>query len=71
MDVLLLSANLLAHLICDIRNGTVFNPMNHQEFVDTLRNACKKYAGQNKSERKNLMPCSFSDYVIAFKNINS
>ncbi len=52
-------------------NGTVFNPMNHQEFVDTLRNACKKYAGQNKSERKNLMPCSFSDYVIAFKNINS
>lgn len=54
-----------------IENGTVFNPLNHQEFVDTLRNACKKYAGHNKSERKNLMPCSFSDYVIAFKNINS
>lgn len=52
-------------------NGIVFNPTNHQEFVDTLKTACKRYAGQNKSEKKNLMPCSFSDYVIAFKNINS
>lgn len=51
-------------------NGIIFNPINHQEFIDTLRYACKKYEGLNKSERKNLMPCSFNDYVIAFKNIN-
>lgn len=51
-------------------NGIIFNPTNHQEFVDTLINACKKYSGQNKSKRQNLMPCSFSDYVVAFKNIN-
>lgn len=51
-------------------NGIIFNPTNHREFVNTLRNACNKYEGLNKPERKNLMPCSFSDYVIAFKNIN-
>lgn len=51
-------------------NGMIFNPTNHQEFVDTLRNACKKYIVHNKSERQDLMPCSFNDYVIAFKNIN-
>lgn len=51
-------------------NGIIFDPINHQEFVDTLRNACKRYIDHNKSQRQNLMPCSFSDYVIAFKNIN-
>lgn len=52
-------------------NGMIFNPTNHQEFVSVLKQACNIYNEREKSERINLMPCSFSDYVIAFKNINS
>lgn len=52
-------------------NGLIFNPTNHQEFVNVLEKACKIYNGQRESERINLMPCSFRDYVIAFKNIIS
>lgn len=51
-------------------NGLKFNPTNHQEFVDVLRRACNMYVRKEISKKENLMPCSFSDYVIAFKNIN-
>jgi len=49
-------------------NGILFDPLNEKEFIQTLNNACKKYFKCNK-QRTNLMPCTFQDYVIAFKNI--
>lgn len=52
-------------------NGLVFNPLSHQEFINTLKIACKRYEDKNKTIRKNLMPYSFNEYVVAFKNINS
>lgn len=52
-------------------NGLIFNPTNHKEFVSVLNKACIIYNGNRESKRMNLMPCSFSDYIIAFKNINS
>ena len=52
-------------------NGIIFNPLDEKNFIDTLQKACNKYIQKEHNCRNNLMPCSFDDYVKAFKKINS
>lgn len=52
-------------------NGMIFNPLNEENFIDTLQKACNKYIEKESDSRVNLMPCSFDDYVKVFKTINS
>ena len=50
-------------------NGILFDPLNEEEFIATIKQACTKY--RNKGVvRKNLMPCSFYEYVASFYEIN-
>lgn len=52
-------------------NGMIFNPLNETEFVETLTEACNIYIHKATNPRTDLMPCSFDEYVKAFKTINS
>lgn len=54
----------------DDNNGIVFDPLNENEFVQTLKTACNKYPFVREL-RKNLMKRSFNKYVVVFKNINT
>lgn len=48
-------------------NGMIFDPLNETEFVETLTKACDKYIHKTTNPRTDLMPCSFDEYVKAFK----
>lgn len=50
-------------------NGIIFDPLKENIFIKTLQTACIRYQ-QFNVDKNNLMPCSFNDYVLAFKNIN-
>lgn len=50
-------------------NGIIFNPLDINEFSSTIQKACFKYANKINI-RKNLMPCSFDNYVEVFQTIN-
>lgn len=50
-------------------NGFLFDPLNEDEFIKGLREACIKYK-EHKTSKHNLMPCSFDEYVSAFYKIN-
>lgn len=50
-------------------NGILFDPLNATEFIEIIKQACLKYK-KPISERPNLMPCSFNDYVYSFYKIN-
>jgi glycosyltransferase involved in cell wall biosynthesis len=52
------------------QNGIIFDPLNENDFISTLEEACNKYSKKNNDSRVNLMPCSFDEYVKAFININ-
>lgn len=51
-------------------NGIIFDPLDETSFVNILEKACNKYIRKKHEPRKNLMPCSFDDYVRAFIKIN-
>jgi glycosyltransferase len=50
-------------------NGILFDPLNKIEFIKVIKQASIKYSS-TMSERNNLMPCSFNDYVYSFYKIN-
>lgn len=52
------------------QNGIIFDPLNENDFIRALEQACNKYSKKNNNSRNNLMPCSFDEYVKAFININ-
>ncbi|MFB6341493.1 glycosyltransferase family 4 protein [Saccharicrinis sp. FJH62] len=54
--------------IKDGDNGLIFDPLNEQNFVDTLDLALKKFELADK-KAKNLMVHSFEEYVYVFKEI--
>lgn len=51
------------------KNGILFDPLDEQEFVDTLQCACSQYHIHTMN-RSNLMPCSFDEYVYSFYKIS-
>ena len=52
-------------------NGKIFDPLIESDFIKTLEQGCDKYKRKREVPSNNLMPCSFEEYVKAFKTINS
>lgn len=50
-------------------NGLIFDPLNEQEFISALQFFCQKYK-DFPTQRENLMPCSFDEYVYSFYKIS-
>lgn len=50
-------------------NGTIFNPLDENEFIETLNKSISKYTEAGKN-RENLMLHSFNQYVKCFYSIN-
>lgn len=51
-------------------NGVIFDPLDENNFIEILNNACIQYQGDISKQRNNLMPYSFDTYVHSFYAIN-
>lgn len=49
-------------------NGLIFDPLNEEEFIDTLNKSYQMFGGVNP-EKENLMITSFKEHVRSFKYI--